>query len=375
MPDGTLQKIGTGLAAFGAGVQGQGPQFLAGMQQQRQQLDDQRKAAMIEDAFRVKRSLESGDTAGAVNILSRRVGAIQQLGGDPSDTLGVLKKLESGDLRGALIDVNTVVGFAQAQGLLQAAPGPPELKTQIVGGQVVATDPRTGRAVATDIEGLADSADGLEKEKLELRRRELSLKEQTEARQTAKLSAGLEKALLQAQDRTVQAQRDANEFDVLASDFERIDPNAGIKSTVTETLKNILGTQDAVSEFRRKFNQVRISRALNNLPPGVASDKDVELAFKGVPKESASPEQVASFLRGAAKLARFEAGFNQFKSDFISTRSTGKGLNQLWRKKLTGGPALKGREVSVAEIYGTAQNRDITPEEVIKQLGIEGSIF
>jgi hypothetical protein len=134
-----------------------------------------------------------------------------------------------------------------------------------------------------------------------------------------------------------------------------------------------LGTQDDVSELKRRFNQVRLSEGLKNLPPGPATDRDVQEAFKGVPKENASPEQVTSFLRGASRLARFEAGYNQYKSDYISRNSTGKGLNQGWRRSVNV-PKLK-REVSIAEIYETAQNRGVTPEQILEQLGIEDKLF
>ena len=77
---------------------------------------------------------------------------------------------------------------------------------------------------------------------------------------------------------------------------------------------------------------------------------------------------MASFLRGAARLARFEAGFNQFKSDFISRNRSAAGLNRQWRRQEQS-PVLN-RKVSVAEIYETAQNRGVTPEEVIQRLGL-----
>lgn len=203
-----------------------------------------------------------------------------------------------------------------------------------------------------------------------LRERQITVSEQSLEERSSKLSAGLEKALLTAQDATVIAQRSANEFDVLAGDFDRraSDLQGGAVGTFTEFLKATLGTQDDVTEFRRRFNKVRLSEGLKSLPPGPATDRDVIEAFKGVPKDNASPEQVSSFLRGAARLARFDAGFNQFKSDFISKNSTAKGLNRAWRKQVVS-PVLN-RKVSLAEIYETAQNRSLTPEEVIEKLGL-----
>lgn len=362
-----IQDIGLGLRGFSAGVAGKGEEFL-------QSIRDQRKQALVQDAFTVRQQIESGDIPGARQTLLSRLDALRNLRGDPSDTNRVLKKLEEGNIKGALEDVGTVVEFAMAEGLLQRPPEPPQApqaQRRIVDGQVVSIDPTTGQASAAPIEGFRQDPDAVRDRSL--RERQIAVSEATEARQATKLSAGLEKALLTAQDETVAAQRSATEFEVLAQDFERAKLQGGVAATVSETFKNLLGSQDAVSEFRRRFNKVRLAQALKNLPTGPPTDKDLAEALKGVPKETASPEQVSAFLRGAARLARFQAGFNQFKADFISTKSTGKGLNQAWRRKVRA-PVIK-REVTIAEIYETAQNRNISPEEVREQLGIVEGIF
>jgi hypothetical protein len=361
-----LEAIGRALQGFGAGVAGQGPQFIAGLQQQQQQLDANRRTALLQDAFTIQQHILNDNLPGVQGVLQDRLNAVQQLGGNPDTTLDMINKLNTGDIQGLLADVTAPVEFAKARGILN--PSEPFMEIDKKTGQVITK--RGGEFVAEPIRGFRRDAGG-ERDR-ELRERQLAIQEAAERRQATKLSAGLEKALLTAQDRTVEAQRNANEFDVLAGDFERLNLAGGIKSTVSETFKSILGTQDDVTEFRRRFNKVRLSEGLKNLPPGPATDRDVKEAFKGVPKENASAQQVSSFLRGAARLARFEAGFNQFKSDFISGKRTGAGLNKTWRKQVIS-PALN-RSVSVAEIYETAQNRGISPEEVIQQLGItEGS--
>lgn len=399
------QRIALALQGFGAGVNGQGPYFQHMLDQRAQQISEGRKIALVQDAYSVMQNLQAGNVPLARKTLINRLQAIKQLGGDPSDTMGVLQKVESGDVEGALQDVSTVVNFAQANGMLKlpqsarskteivngqavtidptgkataapidgfVAPQPklPAIKTQVVDGQVITIDPATGQATAAPVQGFQrDRTDiNLRMRDQSLRERQLQLQEQAEARQANKLSSGLEKVLLDSQDRAVQSQRQSTKFETLANDFERLKIEGGVKASLNENLKAVLGSQDAVSEFKREFNQIRMSEAIKMLPPGAASDADVKLVLSSQPKENASPEQVAAYLRGAAKIARFEAGFNQFKSDFISNKSTGKGLNQAWRSKVQA-PALK-REVSIAEIYETAQNRGTTPEDIMQQLGI-----
>lgn len=385
-----MDTIARALQGFSAGVAGRGQQFL-------QQLGEDRKQALVEDAYRVENLLREGDVSGAQSLLMDRRDKITQLGGDPSDTVALMNRINQGDLGGALQDAVRVTTAARTAGYL------PQLNTKVVNGRLVTVDPITNSIVDNvEIEGALDRPMtefqkaqieqgqerlGLEQQRIDqagraetgrsrdraLRERQIAVSESAEQRQATKLSAGLEKALLTAQDRVVEAQRSSNEFDVLANDFQRLNLEGGLASTVSETLKGILGTQDDVTEFRRRFNKVRLSEGLKNLPPGPATDRDVQEAFKGVPKENASAEQVASFLRGAARLARFEAGFNQFKADFISNKSTGKGLNQAWRKRFTVTVPGSGetKEVSMAEIYEAAQNRQITPEEVMSKLGID----
>lgn len=153
------------------------------------------------------------------------------------------------------------------------------------------------------------------------------------------LSGAAEKALIEAQDRYFALSEQSREYDVLASDFERMAGTlpSGTAMTVTEFLKRVTGSQDDASEVRRRLAKVRLSEALKYLPPGPATDRDVAEAFKGVPPENASPEQVQSFLRGAAKIARLESEFQEFKSDYISRNDNTKGMIEAWKQKIENG--------------------------------------
>lgn len=146
-----------------------------------------------------------------------------------------------------------------------------------------------------------------------------------------KLSSALEKQILKAQDDYFTNDQQARQMKVLANDISRMDIGGGVASTTTEKFKSILGSQDDVTELRRRFNAIRTSQAVVNLPPGVASDKDIELALKGFPAENANAMQIVSFLNGQEKLSRINADFNRFKAEWFSDKKQPSGLLKAWQ--------------------------------------------
>jgi hypothetical protein len=144
----------------------------------------------------------------------------------------------------------------------------------------------------------------------------------------------VQKILDGAQTSAFESGEQARELELLAQDLNEIDIGGGTTSTFSEKAKQILGSEEAVSDLRRRFRSFRASRAVNNLPPGVASDKDIELALSGFPGENANAETIQRFLRGQAKLARLDEAYNIVKSELISTQGDTRGLIKSWREKL-----------------------------------------
>lgn len=160
--------------------------------------------------------------------------------------------------------------------------------------------------------------------------------------ETAKLSSKAEKAMIDSQDAFIKAGEQARKMELLAQDVERTDIGGGLGSTVSETFKNLLGSQDEVSDIRRRFRAIRASQSVNNLPPGPASDKDIALALSGFPAENAPASQVISFLRGQAKLARIDEAFHEFKADYIGKNNKAVGLIPAWKRQLNNDEFIKG---------------------------------
>ena len=105
----------------------------------------------------------------------------------------------------------------------------------------------------------------------------------------------------------------------LANQIEQKAGTSGITAKLSETLKSITGNQDAMTQLRNEYTRIRNSAAIKSLPPGVATDKDIELALKGIPPETANASTISSFLRGMSKMQQYEAATESAKSEWVSS--------------------------------------------------------
>jgi hypothetical protein len=64
---------------------------------------------------------------------------------------------------------------------------------------------------------------------------------------------------------------------------------------------------------------MRMSEAIKSLPPGPATDRDINMALSGFPKETADAQTLSSFLRGMAKLKQIEAVGDNAKAEWVNS--------------------------------------------------------
>jgi len=123
----------------------------------------------------------------------------------------------------------------------------------------------------------------------------------------------------EARDKGRQATIDASTYDELAD--EAVRRSALERGAVGRTLSNIeetFGVAGQATIHRRRINEIRMSGALELLPAGPASDRDVQLALDAsIDPNNLTNEAAESYLRGMAKIARAEAEYFNRKSDFI----------------------------------------------------------
>lgn len=104
----------------------------------------------------------------------------------------------------------------------------------------------------------------------------------------------------------------------LAEKFERLGGGYGTGATIAEKFASVTGNQDALSAARQEYIRLRNNAAIKSLPPGPATDRDIQLALKGFPPENADSAYIASFMRGMAKMQQREAAYETARSEWVN---------------------------------------------------------
>lgn len=104
----------------------------------------------------------------------------------------------------------------------------------------------------------------------------------------------------------------------------------GFAGEVGEKWKELTGTEDATTMARKTYDKIRTTRAIQNLPPGVASDKDIELVMKPFPKGTMNYQELRKYMeqlkRGEQKIREY----NNFSSRYLSNKGKRDGMVEAW---------------------------------------------
>ena len=154
------------------------------------------------------------------------------------------------------------------------------------------------------------------------------------SKEGTELSAHLQKRLSVATDEAVKAEAETGKYTALADEVDRSEISGGlIGGKWGEALKDVTGSQDAVTDLRRQYNGIKAAQVVANLPPGAASDTDIALALSGFPSENANKAQISGFLRGLAKLQKVNADFNNYKAEYLSENGSERGMLKTWKER------------------------------------------
>lgn len=117
----------------------------------------------------------------------------------------------------------------------------------------------------------------------------------------------------------VSSEQQVQQYQQLAGQIDALGGSWGAGSTAHEWLKRATGSEDAVSALKREYTRMASQGVIKLLPPGPASDKDIANAKEGIPNANASPEVMASYLRGMSKLSAYDAVLNNAKAEWAGS--------------------------------------------------------
>ena len=108
----------------------------------------------------------------------------------------------------------------------------------------------------------------------------------------------------------------------------------GIFGGALSSAKEMAGIGDEVSVFRRELAEIRMSGVLGMLPPGVASDRDVQLALDTqIDFNNVEDDVAEAILRGMVKIQRAKQEYHEQKVRWINkTRDPSAAGFDLWAK-------------------------------------------
>lgn len=107
----------------------------------------------------------------------------------------------------------------------------------------------------------------------------------------------------------------------LAEGFERFAADnvaAGVPARVEEFFRKTFGKENDLTALRTQFNNTINSAVLDALPPGVASDKDIEIARSGWPVGTANPEYIAAYLRVMRGVQAYKYAQTLYRARYMS---------------------------------------------------------
>jgi hypothetical protein len=117
------------------------------------------------------------------------------------------------------------------------------------------------------------------------------------------------------------SKQSAGQYNDLANRLEAAGGGYGAATGARDFLNKALGTQNSLTQLRNEYTRLRNTAAIKSLPPGPATDADIQLALRPFPPETADARTMASFLRGMAKLQDIEASVANAKTDWLANNN------------------------------------------------------
>lgn len=134
-----------------------------------------------------------------------------------------------------------------------------------------------------------------------------------------KLSPGAEKIVNEAVMDSAAALTQSQKLSGLADKFEEEGQAGGFWTSGWAEFRRVTGwSNDDQSAMMRDYERLINGEVLKSLPPGPATDKDIEMAQKGFPPVTADATTITSFLRGMAKINEIDSAHKQMVAEWTN---------------------------------------------------------
>ena len=134
-----------------------------------------------------------------------------------------------------------------------------------------------------------------------------------------KLSPGAEKIVNDAVMDSAAALTQSQKLRGLADKFEKEGQSGGWWTSGWSGFRKATGwSNDDQTAMMREYDRLISSEVNKSLPPGPATDKDIEIARKGFPPATADSTTITAFLRGMSKMSEIDAIHKQMVAEWTS---------------------------------------------------------
>lgn len=277
-------------------------------------LNSDQQQTRLGQATQVYVALQSGKPDIAKQLLIKQVEAAKNSGNQ--------QDAQSADTMLQMVDLHPQIALNSAGIMLSSVLGPDKFATTFSTLAKLPGEVRKGEAEMRNIDSQIDERSarlGLDRDKLqsevEMKLHELSQKNGT-------LPEFVSKDLSTATTQAIASQHSAARMNDLAIQIDKA-ANAlggGVTAKAGELWKKTFGDQNELTRIRSEYARIVTPAAMaayKTVHAGAVSDKDVQTAMVGVPADTANPELLASFLRGAAKIQTYESVLHNAKAEWL----------------------------------------------------------
>lgn len=325
--------------------------------------DDVRNRAVGGMASSLSTALESGNMGGAAEIIAKNADLLSEMGQNPVDLIRRVQedpeslRREADSYRLMTMTPDQVMGYRQKLEDQQLKRD--QMSVQMRGQDIQMRGQNMTASTAAQRLAFDHGKFGIEMQQAAEKADQLK-------GQAPKLSVNMEKALDSAVGDAAASRSSAASMEELASRWETEKPTAGIFGSAQSTWSKMTGSDTGLRDLRIRTSQFLNSQALKYLPPGPATDRDVELAREGVPTNMDDPTLISNWLKAQARNEKRAAAYNDFRAEWISAQGN--------PGQAKSGANISGLDVKKGESFASAAKRYMAQAEGQVTSGSSGAV-